>query len=346
MALRPSVGLLTAVLIAGVTAGCGNDSASPDAAAPLRLAALRTVPGNPPQRSFVVLRADGTRQRTLPVRLPAGLRPVAVVPERDDTRVFAAGTLSASDGRRGDIYSFGLDGSQRRRLTATGDSGAPAPAADGSRVAYVRSPDANGEAARIWIMDGDGGHKRQLVPGDRTLIDFPGSWAPDGDRLAFTRCHLPRFYGSHDFEDRCAVYVIRDDGSGLKKLADSALEPDWSPDGKRIAFVSMRDHTGFVTADEDTDRYAGELYAMDANGSHQQRVTTTLRLDESSPRWSPGGTRIGFVRRGQAFTTRLFQINADGTCATAITHGRGDTSYNLPSWLPTGGSHEEPLRCS
>jgi Tol biopolymer transport system component len=280
------------------------------------------------------------------VRLPAGLSPVALVPVSDGTRILAAGTLSASDSRRSDIYSFGPDGSQRRRLTTSGDSGTLVPTPDGSRIAYLRSLDATGDAARIWVMDGDGSHKRRLVPGDRTLIDVPGSWRRDGDRLAFTRCHLPRFSGSHSFEDHCAVYVIRADGSGLTELADSALEPDWSPDGKQIAFVSMRDHTGFVTADEDTDRYTGELYAMDADGGHQQRLTTTPRLDESFPRWSPRGTRIAFVRRGQAFRTRIFQSNADGTCPTSITGGRDERWYNLPGWLPTPGSREHPLACT
>jgi len=219
----------------------------------------------------------------------------------------------------------------------------PSPA--GSRIAYVRSPTAGGVAAQIWVVNGAGRDNRRLVAGDRTLIDFPGSWAPDGGRLAFTRCHLPRFYGAHDFEDRCAVYVVDADGTGMTKLADSALEPDWSPDGKHIVFVSMRDHTGFVIADEDTDRYAGELYTMDADGGHQRRLTVTPRLDESLPRWSPHGVRIAFVRRGQAFTTRLFQINGDGTCTTAITGIDGDTSYDFPTWIPVGRAPERPLTC-
>jgi Tol biopolymer transport system component len=346
MALCCSAGLLTAVLVAGVAAGCGDEQGSAGTPAPLRLTALRTATGNPPQRAFVVLRADGRLQRVLRVRLPAGLSPEAGVPVRAGKRLLAAGTRSASDSRRSDIYAFGPDGAQRRRLTTSGDSGTPVPTPDGSRIAYVRSLTATGDAARIWVMDGDGTHRRQLVPGDRTLIDFPGAWAPDGEWLAFTRCPLPRFYGSHDFEDRCAVYVIGEDGSGLTKLADSAFEPDWSPDGKQIAFVSMRDHTGFVTADEDTDRYAGELYAMNADGSHQQRLTTTPRLDESLPHWSPGGTRIAFVRRGQAFRTRIFESNADGTCPTAVTGDRDARWYTLPAWLPTTGSREEPLTCS
>ncbi len=342
---RRSASLLTAVLIAGVAAGCGDDAGAPGAPEPLTLMALRTATGNPPHRAFVVLRAAGARERVLRMRLPAGLSPVAVVPAPDGSRVLAAGSLSASGSRRSDIYSFAPDGSQRRRLTTGGDAGAPVPTPDGSRIAYIRSPDATTDAAQIWVMDADGSHKRELVQGDRTLIDFPGSWAPGGDRLVFTRCHLPRFYGSHDFEDRCAVYVIDEDGGGMTKLAGSALEPDWSPDGRRIAFVSTRDHTGFVTADEDTDRYAGELYEMDADGGHQRRVTTTPRLDEALPRWSPGGTRIAFVRRGQAFRTRLFQINADGTCPAAITGEHDERWYTLPSWLPARGAREAPLTC-
>jgi hypothetical protein len=110
-------------------------------------------------------------------------------------------------------------------------------------------------------------------------------------------------------------------------------------------FVSMRDHTWLIPADEDTARWAGELYVMRDDGARQHRITTTPRLDESAPRWSPGGTRVGYARRGYPFGTRLFQSNGDGTCPTAISRGKADTWYALLTWLPSKGSGERPLGC-
>ena len=59
----------------------------------------------------------------------------------------------------------------------------------------------------------------------------------------------------------------------LTPLDSEADEPTWSPDGKRIAFVSMRD--GFR-----------ELYVMNADGANARRITT-LHGQIHAPSWSP-----------------------------------------------------------
>lgn len=340
MALRCA--LLSALALSVVAVGCGEQrSAEPPQ--PLRLTALRVLAGNPPQRTLVVLSENGDVVRPIQLQLAREMYAIELATSPGG-RMFATVTRSAWDIGRGDIFSFRDDGSQRRRLTASADAGRPTPSPDGRWLAYARIRGAPPWSTGLWIMGADGSNRRQLVPGASNVIDIPGSWAPDSRRLAFTRCHL-RPYGSHDFEDGCAVYSVEADGGDLHKLADSAFLPDWSPDGRRVAFQSTRDHTGLVTADSDTDRYAAELYVMDADGGNLRRLTTTRALDESQPRWSPGGTRIGYTRRGRAFTTRVFQINADGTCTTAITPARDERSYSLLSWRPSDRENERALTC-
>jgi Tol biopolymer transport system component len=163
-------------------------------------------------------------------------------------------------------------------------------------------------------------------------------------QLAFTRCDIHAYRGPAA-EDDCAIYAISRDGTDLRKLAGKGLLPDWSPDGKHIVFMSTRDRTRTITAGSDTSRYAAELYVMNTDGTQQHRLTRTPRLEEAAPRWSPGGTRIAYQRRGDAYRTRLFEINADGTCPTAITPANDTSWYSLPAWNTRHRAADSPMTC-
>ena len=95
--------------------------------------------------------------------------------------------------------------------------------------------------------------------------------------------------------------------------------PDWSPDGRRIAFNSNRDGNW-------------EVYVMNADGSGVTRLTENDVVD-GSPTWSPDGTRIAFdsTRDGD---WDIYVMNADGSGVTRLTD---NDAYDLsPVWSPDG----------
>ena len=98
---------------------------------------------------------------------------------------------------------------------------------------------------------------------------------------------------------------------------DSA--PDWSPDGRRIAFSSLRDGNT-------------EIYVMNALGSGVTRLTYKDDFD-SFPAWSPDGRRIAFhsYRDGN---WDIYVMNADGSGVTRLTYSRAADGY--PAWSPDG----------
>ena len=79
------------------------------------------------------------------------------------------------------------------------------------------------------------------------------------------------------------IFTILTDGSGLEQLTDGPgddYSPRWSPDGKKIAFISKRNGNP-------------EIYVMDADGKNVTRLTYNTAKDDSLD-WSPDGKQILF----------------------------------------------------
>jgi TolB protein len=93
-------------------------------------------------------------------------------------------------------------------------------------------------------------------------------------------------------------------------------EPAWSPDGRRIAFVSRRDGRSHINV-------------MRADGKGLRRLTDSASDDES-PTWSPDGRRIAFSRGGA-----LFAIRSQGGPARRIGRAVGGEAFD-PAWSPNG----------
>jgi Tol biopolymer transport system component len=81
------------------------------------------------------------------------------------------------------------------------------------------------------------------------------------------------------------IWSVAGDGSGsAKPLIDSPFpdsSPRFSPDGRRIAFHSVRSGTH-------------EIWVCDANGANAVQLTDGRGFNVGNPRWSPDGSRIAF----------------------------------------------------
>lgn len=94
-------------------------------------------------------------------------------------------------------------------------------------------------------------------------------------------------------DDDAAIWVIRSDGTGLRRLTaactDCAGSPRFSPDGSLIAYAGVgRD-------------YSGGLFVMRPDGSGKHRLCRCAAY--SSVAWSPDGRRIAIGARGIAIFT-------------------------------------------
>ena len=104
-------------------------------------------------------------------------------------------------------------------------------------------------------------------------------------------------------------------------------DPRISPDGKEVAFV-------LVSVNEKEDRYDTSLWSVATSGNAQPRRLTAGPRD-SSPRWSPDGHTLAFVRApGEKDKPQIHLLSMGGGEARKLTDlARGTGS---PEWSPDG----------
>lgn len=90
------------------------------------------------------------------------------------------------------------------------------------------------------------------------------------------------------------IYVVNGDGSGQVRLTDSSYDtmPQWTPDGSRIAFASIRGRDGFGELAREGGLYTQRHYhVMNADGTDIHRLAPMGML---GLKWSPDAQRIAF----------------------------------------------------
>lgn len=240
----------------------------------------------------------------------------------------------------GEVYAVDVrDGrtTAARRVTSTGaahggrgchgQAMSPVWSPDARRLAVTcAADDAPGAASTVYVVGTDGAGQFALPTGAATAAR--PTWAPDGDRLAFTRTDLTRTYGA---AGRTAVWVADVGPSGaasLRPLVSGDVAADharWSPRGDRIAFVStdprtLRPTLGVVAARGGTP---ATVYAAPAN--------QTVQLYDLA--WSPAGGHLAFPVGDGLTRSVVHVVSAGGGRATAVSPT--DALAFAPAWSPS-----------
>jgi len=177
----------------------------------------------------------------------------------------------------------------------------PAWSPDGKHIAFMSARQAK-NSYDLFVMDADGSNVRLITQAERGFLGDT-TWSPDGKFIAFA--------------DRAGIYVVGVDGSAKRRLVEG-YSPDWSPDGRSIAY--------------NTDNE--ELHIIDVDGS-KDRLVRIAGYHIYEPGWSPDGAWIA-VRalpvesQARWETDGIAIVRPDGTGFHFVGWGF------YPSWSPDG----------
>ncbi len=246
----------------------------------------------------------------------------------------------SADERRAEIWMVDWAGTERRRMAAAAPGlGQPALSPDGRYVSYLAQSGADAKA-QIMVLDRRGGEPQALTAVTGAIKEY--QWSPDGTRIVLglepgdapaagegkgAAAPPPIVVDRLHFKQDESGYLTAGDREQLflldvKTRALTALTHDlrfddsgpvWSPDGRRIAFVSTRE--------SDPDRSGREeLYVIDARAdANAHRVADFDAPTRQQLLWPADGRDIVFTVGAEA---RLAAYAQDRLAAVSWVDGR------------------------
>jgi Tol biopolymer transport system component len=247
-----------------------------------------------------------------------------------------------------DLFRIRPDGTDLQRITTVGNAGSPSWSPDASRIAYQawRSNGFGGIDTEIRIHDLTTGATSHVTHFQSRVYDSGPLWTANGGAIFFVSNRvmpegglfsirpdgtdfkrigdlLPGPSGPDVSRDGRNIAVAYADGLyvgpvtgvGLRRIATSGpneryVTPRWSPDSRRLLFVSLGSGIFLINAD------GSGLLPLPALGRSPR--------SDQQPIWSPDGTMIAFVG-----SEGLYVVRTDGAGLRLILPG----PTHDPSWV-------------
>ena len=217
--------------------------------------------------------------------------------------------MADSGGRH--IYTVQPHGRGQKQLTDGPFTDlCPAWSPNGRSIAFCSNRSGSFE---IWTMTAEGHRLRQLT--NLVFASFP-DYSSGGDRIAFD--------GQVANDPHDELFVMNRDGSDLQQITSGSSNndwPAWSPDGRRLAFIS--DRTGVE-----------QVFTSRPDGTGQTQLTFQPVAHDQLPDWRPDGRQLAYAQGDPGVNEKIWVMNADGSAQHQVSSGNADDFG--PAWAPDG----------
>ena len=246
------------------------------------------------------------------------------------------------------LFVVNADGTGMRQITADSlNDRLPRWSPDGTKIVFVRVYTNTFDSANVSLINADGTGMLRLT---NDIGDDTPSWSPDGSQIAYQHddmFHLTlQIMGSDGTNPQVLMIpdstnsareitftpqgtLLGDDFEGIDlQLSTTATRltrilslypiygaaPRLSPDGSRIAFSWFGPNAS----------HSPYIYTVRSDGSDMKQLTYG---NETSPVWSPDGTKIAYVS-----SRRIWIMDADGTHPVQVTRRTSSGADYLGDW--------------
>ena len=124
------------------------------------------------------------------------------------------------------------------------------------------------------------------------------------------------------------IFMVNTDGTNLQQITDvpgGACQPDWSPDGQQIVFISPCQ----ALQNDSPDNYKdAKLYIINFDGTGLTEIPS-IQKGNFDPAWSPDENRIAFASSTNG-PAQIYVINLINDVVTPLT--QSSTDVRLPDW--------------
>ena len=263
-----------------------------------------------------------------------------------------------------DIWMVSWDGKENIQLTnSKEDESSPRFSPDNKYISFLSSRYADDDdkhtddaATQLWLMNRLGGEAKKITDLKNDIEDYV--WSPDGKKIllvlndidysdtsesgnrqpyVITRYHFKQDMQGYLDNRKTHLYLMDVATHKIDTLTSGNYnESDvaWSPDSKKIAFVS--NHSQDADRNENDD-----IFIMDAMKGALPYQLTTWKGEDTDPQWSPDGKSIAYLQSSSDENFTMYGQNILAVIAAsggdpALISASSDKQLYSPRWSKDG----------